>query len=112
MPRCTRKPGFRLTRDGKDVKQKAIAETEQRIAYLEGVIAETKEPWVMQMLERKAFSGGTLAEVKQAADEWWDKQTGLERVTDFGTTVGDHLVLHTGDRWTHTIVYRRITVKP
>ena len=64
------------------------------------------------MVQRKVFAGETRAEAKNAADEWWAKQTGLERIGDFATTVGDHLAPPNGLRWTAIIIYRKASRSP
>jgi hypothetical protein len=58
-------------------------------------------------MERKVFAGKTVAEAKQAANDWWAAQTGLERIGDFASPVGFHLLTLTEDRWMFTIVYKK-----
>jgi hypothetical protein len=59
------------------------------------------------MTERKVFAGKTLAEAENAANDWWARQTGLERIGDCAAPVGIHLIAMTEDRWMYTVLFRK-----
>jgi hypothetical protein len=57
------------------------------------------------MLEQKQFSGKTRTEAQQAAELWWQAQTGLKRISEY--TSPANLSDEQENRWVAIIIYER-----
>jgi hypothetical protein len=59
------------------------------------------------MMEMKTFASHSLVEAEKAAADWWDQQTGLERLSEFAAPINASQRRFAANRWKVTLVFVR-----